>query len=111
RGEGRYEQPDLVSRGHSGVPMSKTIQAINRYKADLREFYFLLFEQFKLDELLGKEPFAAWGEEEVRTSLGECYRWVREVVGPLNATGDIQGCTLKDGKVTTPQGFKDAYKK
>ena len=34
--------------------MSKPIQTINRYKADLREFQFLLFEQFKLDELLGK---------------------------------------------------------
>ena len=39
--------------------MSKPIQAINRYKADLREFQFLLFEQFKLGELLGKAPFEA----------------------------------------------------
>jgi alkylation response protein AidB-like acyl-CoA dehydrogenase len=91
--------------------VSKPIQAINRYKADLREFFFLLFEQFNHGELLGKGPFEAWGDEEVRTSLSECYRWVKEVVGPLNATGDIQGCTLKDGKVYTPQGFKDAYKK
>jgi len=35
--------------------MSKPIPAINRYKADLREFAFLLFEQFRLDELLGKQ--------------------------------------------------------
>jgi alkylation response protein AidB-like acyl-CoA dehydrogenase len=90
--------------------MSKpTHQAINRYKADLREFFFLLFEQFKLNELLGKEPFAAWGEDEVKTSLTECYRWVREVIGPLNAVGD-QGCKLEGGKVTTPPGFKDAWK-
>ena len=45
--------------------MSKPIQAINRYKADLREFSFLLFEQFKLDELLGKAPFEAWGRGRV----------------------------------------------
>ncbi len=90
--------------------MSKPIQAINRYKADLREYFFLLFEQFKLGELLGKGPFEAWGEEEARSSISECYRWVKEVTGPLNAVGD-QGCTLKDGKVTTPEGFKDAYKK
>jgi alkylation response protein AidB-like acyl-CoA dehydrogenase len=91
--------------------MSKPIQAINRYKADLREFFFLLFEQFKLGEVLGKDPFAAWGEDEVRSTLNECYRWVREVTGPLNAIGDIQGCRLEGGKVYTPQGFKDAYKK
>ena len=80
--------------------MSKPIQAINRYKADLREIFFLLFEQFKVKDLLGKAPFEAWGEEEVRQSVTECYRWVREVSGPLNAIGDAQGCTLKDGKVT-----------
>ena len=45
--------------------MTKPIQTINRYKADLREFQFLLFEQFKLGELLGKAPYEAWGEDEV----------------------------------------------
>ena len=91
--------------------MSKPVQAINRYKADLREIYFLLFEQFKLGELLGKGPFEAWGEEEVRTSISEGYRWVREVTGPLNVVGDIEGCKLQDGRVVTPTGFKDAWKR
>ncbi|MBX3262909.1 MAG: acyl-CoA dehydrogenase [Labilithrix sp.] len=87
------------------------MQTINRYKADLREFSFLLFEQFKLGELLGKAPYDGWGEEEVRTSLSECYRFAREVLGPLNVVGDIEGCKLKDGHVITPTGFKDAWKK
>ena len=91
--------------------MTKPIQTINRYKADLREFTFLLFEQFRLGELLGKEPYEGWGEEEVRTSLSECYRFSREVLGPLNVVGDIEGCKLKDGAVITPTGFKDAWKK
>jgi alkylation response protein AidB-like acyl-CoA dehydrogenase len=91
--------------------VTKPIQTINRYKADLREFTFLLFEQFKLGELLGKEPYEGWGEEEVRTSLAECYRFAREVLGPLNVVGDIEGCKLKDGQVITPTGFKDAWKK
>lgn len=90
--------------------MSKPIQAINRYKADLREIQFLLFEQFRVDELLGKAPFDAWGPEECRTTLTECYRWVREVIGPLNAPADAEGCKVVDGKVVTPQGFKQAWK-
>jgi alkylation response protein AidB-like acyl-CoA dehydrogenase len=90
--------------------VSKPIQAINRYKADLREINFLLFEQFKLGELLGKAPFENWGEDEVRTSLTECYRWVREVTGPLNAVADVQGCKLENGSVKTPDGFKAAWK-
>jgi alkylation response protein AidB-like acyl-CoA dehydrogenase len=91
--------------------VSKPVQTINRYKADLREFNFLLFEQFKLGELLGKEPFAGWGVDEVKTSLAECYRFVREVTGPLNALGDAQGCTLEGGHVKTPDGFKGAWDK
>ncbi|HWL85995.1 MAG TPA: acyl-CoA dehydrogenase family protein, partial [Polyangiaceae bacterium] len=90
--------------------MPKTISAINRYKADLRELNFLLFEQFRLSEILGRGPFEAWGEEEVRTSFAECYRFVRETIGPLNATGDAQGCHLEGGKVITPQGFKESWK-
>jgi alkylation response protein AidB-like acyl-CoA dehydrogenase len=93
-----------------GAPMSKPIPAINRYKADLREFAFLLFEQFGLEALLGNDPYASWGADECRSALAECYRWVREVSGPLNATGDHQGCTLEAGRVTTPNGFKAAWK-
>ena len=91
--------------------MTKPIQTINRYKADLREFTFLLFEQFKLGDLLSKEPYASWGEEEVRTSLSECYRFCKEVLGPLNVVGDIEGCKLVDGGVVTPNGFKGAWTK
>ena len=90
--------------------MSKPIQAINRYKADLRELSFLLFEQFRVGELLGAPPFEAWGADECRSTLTECYRWVREVIGPLNAVADAQGCKLVDGKVVTPDGFKAAWK-
>ena len=32
-------------------------QLINRYKADLRDVRFLLFEQFALTDLLGKAPY------------------------------------------------------
>jgi alkylation response protein AidB-like acyl-CoA dehydrogenase len=93
------------------VPVTKPIQTINRYKADLREFQFLLFEQFRLGDLLGKAPFEAWGDDEVKTSLGECYRFAREALGPLNVVGDMQGCHLEGGRVVTPTGFKDAWKK
>src|SRR4051812_27000018 len=91
--------------------VSKTIPAINRYRADLRELQFLLFEQFKIEEVLGKGAFDGWDADAIRSTLTECYKWVREVVGPLNATADAEGCHLEDGKVRTPAGFKDAWKK
>jgi len=85
-------------------------QPINRYKADLRDIRFLLFEQFHLGELLGAEPFRDWGADDVNMVLDEAYRWVTEVTGPLNRTGDVQGCRLEDGKVRTPDGFPAAWK-
>src|SRR6516165_12062160 len=97
-------------RTRKTIDMSKPIQAINRYKADLREINFLLFEQFRLGELLGKAPFEGWGPDECRSSLTECYRWVREVIGPLNAVGDHEGCRVENGAVHTPRGYKEAWK-
>ncbi len=82
----------------------------NRYKADLREIEFVLFEQFAYAELARHEGFAAWGQDEARAVLQETYRFCREVLGPTNADGDREGCKLVDGNVKTPTGFKHAWK-
>ena len=86
-------------------------QAINRYRADLRDFRFLFFEQFDLPAVLGKEPYAEWSSDECNMVLDEVYRFVCDVTGPLNGTGDAQGCRLEDGRVVTPDGFKEAWDK
>jgi alkylation response protein AidB-like acyl-CoA dehydrogenase len=85
-------------------------QPINRYKADLRDFRFLLFEQFHLEEILGAAPYGNWGKAEVEAVLEEVYNWATKTLGPLNAIGDAKGCELVDGKVKTPPGFKEAWK-
>lgn len=89
--------------------MSNAQTAQNRYKADLREVRFLLFEQFHLGEILGKEPFDAWGPDEVSMVLDTVYAFACEVLGPLNAIGDREGCRLEGGRVKTPTGFKEAW--
>src|SRR5262245_16262793 len=99
---------------HEEAPVSKTSaasHAVNRYRADLREITFLLFEQFRLGEVLGAPPYESWGEAEVRSALTEAYRFVREVLGPLSSVGDVEGCRLEGGQVYTPTGFKEAWKK
>ncbi|HEY3446106.1 MAG TPA: acyl-CoA dehydrogenase [Myxococcales bacterium] len=84
--------------------------AINRYRLSLRELQFVLFEQLKLNELLGKPPFDAWGEEEALSVLKQTARYAQEVLGPLSGSGDREGCRLEGGKVQAPKGFKDAWK-
>jgi hypothetical protein len=84
---------------------------INTYKTDLRELFFTLFEQFGFSQVAGQGAFEAWGPDEARAVLQETYRFAREVLGPLNATGDREGCRLENGSVFTPKGFKDAWNK
>jgi len=83
---------------------------INRYKADLRELFFTLFEQFGFNEFAGKGPYEGWDEATAKAVLEETYRIAREVLGPLNGAGDREGCKLVDGRVKTPKGFQAAWK-
>ncbi|MCB2109788.1 acyl-CoA dehydrogenase C-terminal domain-containing protein [Albidovulum sp.] len=41
--------------------------------------------------------------------LEEAGKLAREVLAPLNASGDREGCRLENGVVYTPAGFKDAF--
>src|SRR3954470_12730221 len=82
----------------------------NQYKSNLRDLTFLLFEQFHLQDLLGKAPYANWGKDEVVTVLEEAYGWVQKYLGPLNGPGDAEGCKLDNGQVRVPAGFKEAWK-
>jgi alkylation response protein AidB-like acyl-CoA dehydrogenase len=42
--------------------------------------------------------------------LDEAAKFAADVIAPLNRVGDLTGSKLKDGAVTTPPGWKEAYK-
>ncbi len=80
------------------------------YLAPLRDMRFVI------ERVLGAPaswarcgPLAECDIDTTAAVLEEAARFVREVVLPLNAKGDAEGCTLEDGKVTTPAGFRAAY--
>ncbi len=85
-------------------------QNINRYRCDLRDYKFLFFEQFHLEEILGKGALKDWGTEEIEMVMSETYKWATDITGPLNQSGDVQGCVLTEGEIKTPDGFKEAWK-
>ena len=41
--------------------------------------------------------------------LDEAAKIASDVLAPLNAVGDQEGCTLENGVVRTPKGFRDAF--
>ena len=78
------------------------------YKAPLRDMRFVLHELMDVAghcELLGN----GLDRELIDGVLEEAARYAGEVVAPLNRSGDEEGCTLENGRVTTPKGFKEAY--
>ena len=85
-------------------------QPLNRYKADLRELRFVLFEQLGLAELLAGR-YGDWDEDTTNAVIDEVYRFACEVSGPYSAIGDVEGCKLVDGNVVAPTGFKQAWDK
>lgn len=83
------------------------------YKAPLRDI------QFVLDELLESQAhyqsIPAYAEvatpDMVEAIVAEGAKFCENVLSPLNRVGDVEGCTRNDdASVTTPTGFKDAYK-
>ena len=80
------------------------------YKAPLRDIEFVYFEMLDAVEQLKELPQHAELEQDLWTAiLGECAKFAENVLAPLNQSGDEEGCTWKDGEVTTPTGFKEAY--
>ena len=81
------------------------------YTAPLREMRFVLHDVFgAADKLTALPGFGDATADVLDAVLDECAKLCEGVLLPLNQTGDQEGCTFKDGKVTTPKGFKEAYK-
>ena len=82
-----------------------------QYKAPLRDMRFLLNEVFDYE---GHYKGLPNGDEAspdmVEAILEGCATFCEEVLAPLNHSGDLEGCTISNGEVTTPKGFKEAYK-
>jgi alkylation response protein AidB-like acyl-CoA dehydrogenase len=80
------------------------------YDAPLRDMRFVLHELYGGLEALKSIPSVAELDSGlVDTILDESARFATEVLLPINASGDQEGCVLQNGKVTTPKGFKEAY--
>jgi alkylation response protein AidB-like acyl-CoA dehydrogenase len=47
--------------------------------------------------------------DDIDAILTEAGRFATDVIAPLNATGDKHGTPFKDGRVTMPPGWKEAY--
>ncbi|MGN6358024.1 MAG: acyl-CoA dehydrogenase C-terminal domain-containing protein [Novosphingobium sp.] len=80
------------------------------YKAPTRDTKFIINEVLRLDTYGNLPGFAAATPDIVEAVIDESGRFASEVLAPLNASGDREGCTRHpDGSVTTPAGFKAGF--
>jgi len=80
------------------------------YHAPVDDVMFLLSDVFHVERYDNVPGFTDL--ETIGAVLGEGGKFCEEVLAPLNGVGDKEGCKRHDdGSVTTPKGFKDAYKK
>lgn len=78
------------------------------YHAPLKDYQFLIDHFLELDSHADVKGFAE-AREMAQPLLEASAQLCEEVLFPLNMVGDRQGLKLKDGVVTTPDGFKEAY--
>jgi acyl-CoA dehydrogenase len=82
------------------------------YKAPVDDVMFLLNDVFHVERYNNLPGFAEASPDIVEAVLAEAAKFAEGVLTPLNRTGDQEGCRRHDdGSVTTPPGFKDAYKR
>ncbi|HEX2555171.1 MAG TPA: acyl-CoA dehydrogenase C-terminal domain-containing protein [Microvirga sp.] len=81
------------------------------YKAPVEDVMFLLTDVFQIERYNNLPGFADATPDLIEAILEEGAKVCEEVLQPLNQTGDREGCRRSpDGSVTTPTGFRDAYR-
>ncbi len=83
---------------------------MNAYQARTDDMQFVMSRVLNAPARLQALPaFAEVDADLMQQVLGEAGKFVGEVIAPLNRDGDEIGAQWKDGAVTMPPGFKDAY--
>ncbi len=79
------------------------------YTAPVTDLHFLLTQVIRADTLWSSLGLHDADVDTTNAILDEAAKLCEQVIAPLNREADEQGCSLVEGQVTTPEGFKEAY--
>ena len=83
------------------------------YNPPLRDMQFVMHEVLKVtDDFKAIPQHADTDVDTINAVLEEAGKFASQVIFPLNISGDTEGCKYnrETREVTTPTGFKEAYK-
>ncbi|PKH00442.1 acyl-CoA dehydrogenase C-terminal domain-containing protein [Paraglaciecola sp. MB-3u-78] len=80
------------------------------FKAPQKEALFVMNELLGFEKHYADLGFTDATPDMVEAIFSEAAKFAENVLAPINANGDEEGCKWEDGEVTTPAGFKEAYK-
>jgi len=81
------------------------------YRAPLKDIQFLLNDVFDVGQVFASMPDTAEVTDDLISAIVEEAGKIAEgLLAPINQSGDQESCHFVDGTVTTPKGFKEAYK-
>jgi alkylation response protein AidB-like acyl-CoA dehydrogenase len=80
------------------------------YRAPVEDYRFVFNELLEVEKHRDLPGFAELSSDLVDDILTNAGKFCEEVLQPLNQSGDEEGCHFANGTVTTPKGFKEAYK-
>ncbi|MEC8127317.1 MAG: acyl-CoA dehydrogenase [Pseudomonadota bacterium] len=81
------------------------------YQAPVDDMKFVLRHLVGIDRVADMDGYDMVSEDLVDAVLDEAGKLAGEVIAPLNHAGDMAGSVRNaDGSVTTPDGFRDAWK-
>jgi acyl-CoA dehydrogenase len=80
------------------------------YRAPVEDIIFSLKHAAGLAKARADGLYQDLGDDDLEVVLGEAGRFASEVLAPLNVAGDRYGTPFRDGEVTMPPGWKEAYR-
>jgi 3-(methylthio)propanoyl-CoA dehydrogenase len=83
---------------------------VSAYLAPLKDMKFVLKELAGLEQVAKLPGYEEATPETADAILEEAAKFASGVLDPLNHSGDEEGSRWEDGAVTTPKGFKQAYR-
>jgi acyl-CoA dehydrogenase len=100
---------DPIHLGPRHEPQVTTEDVKMTYQAPVNDILFALKTAVGLKGLCDSDLFPGLDEDTVQAVIEEAGKFGADVLAPLNWAGDRAGSSVKDGVVTTPAGWKEAY--